>query len=84
MKGQKTGGRKAGTPNKVSGELRSKLKEILSTEIDRLPDLLDSLEPQKRAEVIARLLPLVIPRQLQADLGDGEEQEITVTLNLSK
>ena len=81
MKGIKTGGRKAGTPNKVSGELRSKLKEILSTEIDGLPDLLDSLEPQKRAEVIARLLPLVIPRQLQAETGE-EGEEIIVTMNL--
>lgn len=81
MKGKKTGGRKAGTPNKLSGELRAQLKEILSSEIQRLPELLESLEAGKRAEIISRLLPFVIPRQLQAETGE-EGEEIIVTMNL--
>jgi hypothetical protein len=80
MKGKKTGGRKAGTPNKVTGELRERLKEILSAEIDRLPVLLDSLEPAKRAEIVTRLLPLVVSKPLS--LEDIETGEITVTMNL--
>jgi hypothetical protein len=82
MKGKKTGGRQAGTPNKVSGELRDRLREILSGEIDRLPVLLDSLEPAKRAELIARLLPLIIPKPITKE--DIEFEEVTVTMNLTQ
>ena len=39
MRGTKTGGRQAGTPNKVTSELRDALKAIVANELDTLSDL---------------------------------------------
>ena len=38
--GEKTGGRQKGTPNKVTSELRSKLKNLMHDEIENIPQLL--------------------------------------------
>ena len=59
MKGQKTGGRKAGTPNKVSHEVR---ELIVSLSDKYLASDLESLEPRDRAVILTRLLSYVIPR----------------------
>ena len=42
--GKKFGGRRKGTPNKLTKELRSILKDALYEEIDRLPERLDELD----------------------------------------
>jgi hypothetical protein len=59
MKGKKTGGRKAGTPNKKSQEMR---ELILGLSDKYLASDLETLEPRERALIIARLLAYVIPR----------------------
>lgn len=59
MKGAKTGGRKAGTPNKVSHEVR---ELIVSLSEKYLASDLESLEPRDRAVILTRLLSYVVPR----------------------
>jgi hypothetical protein len=59
MKGAKTGGRKAGTPNKVSHEVR---ELIVSLSEKYLASDLESLEPRDRAIILTRLLSYVVPR----------------------
>ncbi len=61
-KGIKTGGRDQGTPNKLTKELREALKTIIDNEIEILPQLLKEMKPDKRAEILSRLLPFVIPK----------------------
>jgi hypothetical protein len=61
-KRSKTGGREAGTPNHITKELKESLKVVLENEVQKLPGLLETIKPEKRVEIIARLLPLVIPR----------------------
>ena len=41
MTGKKTGGRVAGTPNKISSELRKMLKVIIAGELESLPATLE-------------------------------------------
>ena len=43
-------------------DLRDRLKSIVESELDRLPDLLDALNDKERLDVILKLMPLVIPR----------------------
>lgn len=60
-KGKKTGGRKPGTPNKISKDIRILLKNILYSELENLPSYLDKLEPKDRALVIIKLTQIAIP-----------------------
>ena len=45
--GKKYGGRKKGTPNKLTKELREVLKNVLYNEIENIEESLESLEPKE-------------------------------------
>ena len=62
MTGIKTGGRKAGTPNKVTKELRETLKGILARELDAIQATLDKLSAKDRLEVVLKLMPYCMPK----------------------
>lgn len=62
MTGQKTGGRQAGTPNKVSKELRESLKGLLTAEFEQLPELIKTLPAEKRVELLVKMLPYCLPK----------------------
>jgi hypothetical protein len=72
-KGYKTGGRSAGTPNKLTRELRSGLKNILSDEIEKLPHHFQKLESKDRIELLIKLLPYALPKvnPENYDLSEG-------------
>jgi len=70
--GQKYGGREAGTPNKLTKELRAALKNILHQEIELLPDHFDKLEPKDRLELLVKLLPFALPKVEPASFKIGE------------
>tara|TARA_B100001059_G_C17521873_1_gene421188 strand:+ start:41 stop:280 length:240 start_codon:yes stop_codon:yes gene_type:complete len=60
--GFKTGGRKLGTPNRMTKELRSILKDMMYQEIDIIQDHLDQLSPKERIEILIKLMPFVLPK----------------------
>ena len=60
--GKKFGGRQKGTPNKLTKELRSVLKDVLYEELDRLPERLDELDTKNRLELLVKLMPFVFPK----------------------
>ncbi len=63
MQGKKTGGRSAGTPNKVSSELRKTLKGIIAGElVNALPATLDGMSAKERLDVVVKLLPFCLPK----------------------
>jgi len=59
--GMKTGGRQAGTPNRLTSELRSVLKDVLATEYAEMPQLLAKLEPKDRIEAVIKISRFVMP-----------------------
>ena len=65
MKRQKTGGRKAGTPNKLAADSRAKLLSIVEAELDNIPGLLQQLSPAERLTAFIKLAGYVFPK-LQA------------------
>jgi hypothetical protein len=62
MNGKKTGGRSAGTPNKVTSELRKTLKQIIAAELDVLPETLGELPARERLELLIKLMPFCLPK----------------------
>lgn len=60
--GKKFGGREAGTPNRLTKELRIALKNILHQEIEMLPNHFNKLEPKDRIEFLVKLLPFALPK----------------------
>lgn len=61
-KGMKTGGRQQGTPNIVTRELRSVLKQIVANELQQLQTTIQGMEPEKRIDIILKLIPYVLPK----------------------
>ena len=51
MQGKKTGGRVAGTQNKITIELRNTIKELIAKELESLPGLFGELSPKERIEI---------------------------------
>ena len=74
--GKKYGGREKGTPNRLTKELRTILKDVLYNELERIEELLDSLEPKERLELVIKILPFVLPKVDSISHSDNEPFEI--------
>lgn len=72
---EKVGGRKKGTPNRVSSELRVLLKNLLYEEIERLPSYLNELDPKDRIEICIRLMNYAYPKVKPIEPTVGEPFE---------
>lgn len=64
-------GRRKGAANKVTAELRERIKDFLDGQWDRIERDFDSLEPEKRVALFEKLLQYVLPRMASMDL-EGE------------
>jgi hypothetical protein len=74
----KTGGRKAGTPNKVTGTIKDFLSNLIDRNRDQIEADLKKLQPKDRLIILERLLQYVVPKTA---LGDNV-QEIPDTLEV--
>ena len=60
--GNKYGGRQKGTPNRITKELRTLLKDILYQELEQVQERLELLEPKERIELLIKLMPYTLPK----------------------
>ena len=60
--GKKYGGRQKGTPNRMTKELRSILKEIIYQELNDIEKRFEKLEPKTRIELLIKMMPFVLPK----------------------
>ena len=70
--GKKFGGRAKGTPNRLTKELRVKLKNILYNEIQNVEGYLEEIEPKEKLEIIIKLMPYVFPKVGNTSHTDNE------------
>ena len=77
-KGYKSGGRQKGTPNKLTTEIRSVLKDIIYYEIDTIEERLLQLEPKERIELVIKLIPQVLPKIEQVNYYNGEPSDWSI------
>ena len=68
-------GRPAGVPNKFTKELKALLKAVVAKELETLPTTLESLTPEKRVDVLCKLLSYVMPKMPIVGVGYGEPSE---------
>lgn len=64
-------GRRKGAPNKMTAELRERIKDFLERQWDKIERDFDSLEPEKRVALFEKLLQYVLPRMASMDI-EGE------------
>jgi hypothetical protein len=60
--GNKYGGRTKGTPNRLTKELRTVLKDMVYRELESIESRLDELDSKERIELIIKLMPYVFPK----------------------
>jgi len=65
-------GRPAGTPNKLTKELRTVLKDFIFDELEALPAKLDELDTKDRIEIIIKIMPYVLPKVDNVKGDNGE------------
>ena len=84
--GKKFGGRKKGTLNKDTSELRGIFKKLIENNIEILQSDLSKLEPKERFKVILDLARFVLPTLKATELTDNIEKlrSEKVTINFSK
>jgi hypothetical protein len=75
MRGKKYGGRVKGTPNAITSDMRALLREVVSQHL--ISDL-NALSPQKRAELLIRCLPYLLPPAPPNELTPSDEPLVIV------
>ena len=85
-KRKKTGGRKAGTPNKVTKSVRESLRDVLTSYINGTginghsleEDLGQIEEPAARLAIIAKYLPYAAPKLQSVSFNSDEIRNLSV------
>ena len=72
---EKTGGRKAGTPNKVSGTVKEWIASIIDGNREQFEKDLEKLEPGERVRIISNLLQYVTPKMQSSSTAEMLEAE---------
>ena len=71
-KGVKHGGRKVGTPNKVSSELKEVLSSYCLNEFQYLNANIERLSLSERLVLFLKVLPFVLPKNVAHEENTGE------------
>lgn len=69
MKGYKTGGRQAGTPNQITANIKQVISEALISEAQNIAALLESLPAKERLYAFTKLAALIVPTDEQRTEG---------------
>ena len=72
---EKTGGRKKGTPNRISGTVKEWIASIIDTNRNKFEEDLELLEPGERVRVISNLLLYVTPKMQSVSPGEMLDAE---------
>ena len=84
----KTGGRKAGTPNKITGDMRTRIQDLLDDNWEKIQDDLQELDAEKRLAFLEKLLKYTLPTlssvsseiQLQSRLEGLNENQLNILI----
>ena len=83
--GHKYGGRKKGTPNKLTNELREAFTELLGSNIGRVQELFDKVaenNPQKALELLLKLSEFAIPKLRAIEVNNESEEAKHTSLDI--
>lgn len=73
---QKYGGRKKGSPNKTTVEIRDAFQILIENNLNQLQDDLDYLEPLARIKVLIELSKFILPQMKAVDVSLDSKPEV--------
>lgn len=85
-KRKKYGGRKKGTPNLITTELRQRIRDLIDNNFEQLQTDINKLEPKERVETIIKLFEYSLPKLQRIDINNKAIKENDIVfeaLNLS-
>ncbi len=79
-KGKKTGGRKAGTPNKTTAFSKSVIQEILTdyTSSELFKKDMKKLDPKDRLDIMVKLMAFTTPKPQSVDMSITSNKPKTI------
>ena len=80
----KTGGRKKGTPNKVTTEIRTKIEALIYEHTETINEDLMKLTPKDRVRAYTELLKYVIPTKKDIEVKDNTPETLQRFLDLDE
>lgn len=76
---KKKGGRKKGTPNKVTGELRTWVGKLISENYEQIEQDLAALTPKGRITALIQLIEYVLPKLSRVE-GDTADPDVNIII----
>ena len=76
-------GRKAGTPNKATKDIRDAFTLLIENNLSKLQEDLNGLEPKERVKLLLEMSQFVVPKLRSIDLKSDVEETITIDFNES-
>ena len=76
-------GRKAGTPNKATTEIKEAFQMLLEDNLPTLKRDISSLEPKERVKFMLDLASFIIPKMKSVDLKEDKTETILIDFNES-
>jgi len=74
-------GRKAGTPNKATTEIKEAFQMLLEDNLPTLKRDISSLEPKQRVKFMLDLATFIIPKMKSVQVNDTSEETIEINFN---
>ena len=71
-------GRKAGTPNKATTEIKEAFQMLLEDNLEQLRVDISSLEPKERVKFMLELASFIIPKMKSVDLTADKKETILI------
>jgi hypothetical protein len=71
-------GRKAGTPNKTTSEIRDSFQMLLEENLEQLREDIRSLEARERVRFMLDLATFIIPKMKSIQVNDTSEDTIEI------
>lgn len=62
----------------LTSEMRESLKKVIQNEIEKLPELIESLDSKERIKVALRLIPFALPSVKSVHHREGEPIDFTM------
>ena len=76
-------GRKAGTPNKATKDIRDAFTLLIENNLSKLQEDLNGLEPKQRVKLLLDMAQFVVPKLRNVDLKTDEKEIVTIDFNES-
>ena len=76
-------GRKAGSLNRATKDIRDAFSLLIENNIDTLQEDLNGLEPKQRVKLLLDMAQFVVPKLRNVDLKTDEKEIVTIDFNES-